>query len=101
MLKSRQNVCCLLLLTVQGAVHEVSLHLVLVRPVHVGGNERVAAVVDVRGVVQLQAAVELSLGDVMDPRLDVEPLRHRLVVLKPLQLWLRVPWRGDNHALVC
>lgn len=99
----KQTECaqCLLLLTLPGPLHEVSLHLFLVRAVYVGGNERVAAIIEVRWAVQLQAAVELPLGDVMDPRLDVEPLQHRRVVQEPLELWLGVPWRGDNQALVC
>lgn len=86
------------LLTVPGLVHEVSVHLSLVRPVFVAGDERVAAVVDVRGVVQLQAAVVLSLGDVVDPRLDVEILQQQFAVQKPLEIWLGVPWRGDNQV---
>lgn len=97
----RMCASCLLLLTIPGLLHEVSIHLSLVRPVQVGGDERVAAIVEVRGGVQLQAAVKLSLCDVVDPRLDVESLRHQLVVQKPLQRWLGVPWRGDNQALVC
>lgn len=91
MLKSRQSARCLSLLTFPGLVHEMSLHLLLVRPKLVGGDQRVAAVVDVRGAVQLQAAVELSLCNVVDPRLDVESLRHPLAVQKPLELWLGVP----------
>lgn len=71
------------LLTIPGLVHEVSHHLFLVHPIFVFSYKHVAAIVDVRGVVQLQAAMILSLCDVMDHSHNVEPLHHCFTIQKP------------------
>lgn len=81
-------------LTIPRLEHEVSVHLLPVDPVNVSGHQHVAAVVDVRGVVQLQAAVVLPLCDVVDLGGDVSVLRHLFAVHKPLQLRPRVSWSG-------
>lgn len=75
-------------------MHEVSVHMFAVRPKLVFGHQCVAAVVDVRGTVQLQTAVELPLCDVVDHGHYVEPLRHLFTVQEPLQRGLGVPCKG-------
>lgn len=84
--------CAASLLTLPGLAHEVGLHPLVVRPKLVLSDERVVAVVDVGGAVQLQAAVVFSISHVMDQRLDVDPLRHRFVIPEPLQIRLWVSW---------
>lgn len=79
-----------LLLTIPWFVHEVSLHLFLVCPKIVFSEKFVAAIVDVCGVVQLQAAMILSLCDVMDHGQDVKPFHHCFTILEPLKFWLWV-----------
>lgn len=86
------QMCRSALLTLPGLVHEVSLHRFVVRPKLVFSYERVVAVVEVCGAVQLQAAMVFSISDVMDHRHDVGPLRHGFVIQEPLQIWLGVPW---------
>lgn len=80
------------LLTIPGLAHEVSFHLLFVWPIFVFDQEPVAAIVEVRGTVQLQAAVVFPVCDVVNLSLDEWPLRHCFIVQKPLQLWLRVSW---------
>lgn len=65
-------------------MHEVSLHLLLVKPKFVPSHQSVPPIVEVCGAVQLQAAVVLPLCDVVDHGHDVQPLRHHLIIPKPL-----------------
>lgn len=83
-----------LVLTIPGPGHEVSLHLLLVWPVYILSHQPVPPIEEVCGAVQLQAAVVLPLCDVMDHGHDVEVLRHRLIIKKPLQLRLWISWKG-------
>lgn len=72
------------LLTSPGVDHEVSHDGLAVLSILVGGQQRVQAVVQVGGAVQLQAAVILSLRDVVDHGHDVIALQHHLAVQQPL-----------------
>lgn len=65
-------------LTVPGVVHEVGIYNFAVVAVTVAGQQLVLAIVDVRGVVELQAAVVLVLGVIVDPGSDEGPLNQRL-----------------------
>lgn len=84
--------CAASLLTLPGLEHEVSLHRLVICPKLVLSDERVVAVVEVGGAVQLQAAVVFSISHVMDQRHNVVPLRHRFVIQEPLQIRLWVSW---------
>lgn len=80
-----------LLLTIgPGLLHEVSFNLLLVEAVFVLNLQPVNPVVDVCGVVQLQAAMIFSLCDIMDHCHDVVALLHFFIIPIPLKIWLRV-----------
>lgn len=82
--KQKTRHFAVVLLTVRRVVHEVSLDLLLVRPKFVCSHECVAPVVEVCRGVQLQAAMVLSLCDVMDHGHDVLPLQHCFAIQIPL-----------------
>lgn len=65
-------------LTIPWIVHEVGEHKFPVAAIGVTGKQRVLAVVDVCGVVELQATVILVLGVIMNPGADEGPLSQRL-----------------------
>lgn len=99
--------CASSLLTFPGLVHEVSLHRFVVRPKLVFSYQCVVAIVEVRGAVQLQAAVVFSVSDIVDQRHDVGPLCHGFVIQEPLQIRLWVSWRvhevkeSNWYSVVC
>lgn len=64
-------------LTVPWVVHEVSKYGFVVSAVNVAGQQCVLAVVDMCRVVELQAAVILVLGVIVDPGADESPFRQR------------------------
>lgn len=65
-------------LTVPRVVHEVSEYGFAVTAVTVVDHQRVLAVIDVCGTVELQAAVILVLGVIVNPGVDEGPLNQRL-----------------------
>lgn len=81
-------------------VNELSHNLLLGLTVLVLGHQLVHAVVDVRGVDELQAAVVLALGGDVDHGVDKVVLQEGLVVVVPLELWLRVAGDGEGDAPV-
>lgn len=87
-------------LTVPGVVHEMCRYGLSVCSVAVAGLQRVLPVVDVRGAVQLQAAVVLVHGVVVDVCADESPLFHRLAAEQPAQLRLWVARHAEGDAPV-
>lgn len=83
-----------------GGVNELSHNILLGVTVHVLGHQLVHAVVDVRGVDELQAAVILALGGDVDHGVDKVVLQEGLVVVEPLELWLGVAGHGEGDAPV-
>lgn len=83
-----------------GRLDELCNNLLLVPTVLVLGHQPVHAVVDVRGVGQLQAAVVLALGVVVDHGVDEVLLLEGLVLVVPLQLRLGVPGHAEGDAPV-
>lgn len=81
-------------------VNELSHNLLLGAAVHVLGHQLVHAVVNVRGVDELQAAVVLALGGDVDHGVDEVVLQEELVVVVPLELRLRVASHGEGDAPV-
>lgn len=81
-------------------VNELSHDLLLGPAVHVLGHQLVHAVVDVRGVDELQAAVVLALGGDVYHGVDEVVLQERLVVVVPLELRLGVAGHGERDAPV-
>lgn len=79
---------------------ELGRHRLLVLAVLVGRHQPVHAVVDVRGVDQLQAAVVFALGGLVDPGADVVLLLERHIVVVPLQLGFGVPLHAEGDAPV-
>lgn len=78
-------------------MHEVGHHFLAVRSVYVGGQQRVQSIVEVGGVVKLQAAVVFPLRDIMDHGHDVVVLQHHLAVQQPLEVGLGVPWKSTER----
>lgn len=72
------------MLTLPRLLHEVSLHLLLVRPEFVCSHQLVPPIVEVCGAVQLKAAMILSFCDVVDYGRDVDPFCHWLIIPVPL-----------------
>lgn len=81
-------------------VDELGRDLLLVPPVLILGHQPVDAVVDVRGVDQLQAAVVLALGGQVDPGAHEVLLQESHVLVVPLQLGLGVPRHAEWDAPV-
>lgn len=81
-------------------VNELSHNLLLGVTVRVVGHQLVHAVVDVRGVDELQAAVVLALGGDVDHCVDEVVLLEELVVVVPLELGLGVASHGEGDAPV-
>lgn len=81
-------------------VNELSHNLLLGAAVYVLGHQLVHAVVNVRGVDELQAAVVLALGGDVDHGVDEVVLQEELVVVVPLELRLRVAGHGEGDAPV-
>lgn len=81
-------------------VDEPGRDLLLVLAVLILGHQPVDAVVDVRGVDQLQAAVVHALGGLVDPGAHVLVLQERHVLLVPLQLGLGVARHAEGDAPV-
>lgn len=81
-------------------VNELSHNLLLGATVHVLGHQLVHAVVNVRGVDKLQAAVVLALGGDVDHGVDKVVLLEKLVVVVPLELGLGVASHGEGDAPV-
>lgn len=81
-------------------VNELSHNLLLGATVHVLSHQLVHAVVDVRGVDELQAAVVLALGGDVDHGVDEVVLQEELVVVVPLELRLGVAGHGEGDAPV-
>lgn len=81
-------------------VNELSHNLLLGAAVHVLSHQLVHAVVDVRGVDQLQAAVVLALGGDVDHGVDEAVLQQGPVLVEPLKLRLGVAGHGEGDAPV-
>lgn len=81
-------------------VNELSHNLLLGAAVHVLGHQLVHAIVDVRGVDELQAAVVLALGGDVDHGVDEVVLQEELFVMVPLELGLGVAGHGEGDAPV-
>lgn len=81
-------------------VNKLSHNLLLSTTVHVLGHQLVHAVVDVRGVDELQAAVVLALGGDVDHGVDEVVLLEELGVVVPLELWLGVAGHSEGDAPV-
>lgn len=81
-------------------VDELGRDLLLVLAVLILGHQPVHAIVNVRGVDQLQAAVVLALGGLVNHGADVVLLFQRLVLMEPLQLRLGVPCHAEGDAPV-
>lgn len=81
-------------------VDELGRDLLLVLAVLILCHQPVHAIVDVRGVDQLQAAVVLAHGEHVDHGADEVLLLERLVLVVPLQLGLGVPCHAEGDAPV-
>lgn len=81
-------------------VDELRRNLLLIPAVFVLRHQPVHAVVDVRGVDQLQAAVILVLGGHVDHGADEVLLLEGQVLVVPLQLGLGVPRHAEGDAPV-
>lgn len=81
-------------------VDELGGHVLLVLAVLILGHQPVHAVVDVRGVDQLEAAVVLALGGQVDHGADEVLLWQGHVIVVPLQLGLGVPRHAEGDAPV-
>lgn len=81
-------------------VNELGKDLLLVLTVLVLCHQPVLSVVDVRGVDQLQAAVVLALGGLVDHGADVVLLFERHVPVVPMQVGLGVPRHAEWNAPV-
>lgn len=81
-------------------VDELGRHLLLVLAVLILCHQPVHAVVNVRGVDQLQAAVVLALGEQVDHCADEVLLQESHVLMVPLQLGLGVPRHAEGDAPV-
>lgn len=79
---------------------ELGPHRLVILAVLVLGHQLVHAVVDVGGVDQLQAAVVLALGGLVDPGADVFLLLQELVPAVPLQVGLGVALHAEGDAPV-
>lgn len=79
---------------------ELGQHRLLVLAVLVLRHQPVHAVVDVGGVDQLQAAVVLALGGLVDPGADVVLLLEGHVLVVPLQIGFGVPPHAEGDAPV-
>lgn len=79
---------------------ELGPNRLVVLAVLVLGHQLVHAVVDVGGVDQLQAAVVLALGGLVDPGADVFLLLQELVPAVPLQVGLGVALHAERDAPV-
>lgn len=83
-----------------GRLDELGRHRLLVLAVLVGRHQPVHAVVDVGGVDQLQAAVVLALGGLVDPGADVVLLLEGHVLVVPLQIGFGVSLHTEGDAPV-
>lgn len=81
-------------------VDELGRDLLLVLAELVLGHQPVDAVVDVRGVDQLQTAVVLAAGGVVDHGADVVVLLQDVLAQVPLQLGLGVAHHAEGDAPV-
>lgn len=81
-------------------VNELGWHLLLILAVCIRRHQPVHAVVDVRGVDQLQAAVELALGGLVDHGAYVVLLLEGHVVAVPLQIGFGVSRHAEGDAPV-
>lgn len=81
-------------------VDELGRDLLLVLAVQVARHQPVHAVVDVRGVGQLEAAVVLALDGQVENGADVVLLLEEHVVVVPVQLGHGVPRHAEGDAPV-
>lgn len=79
---------------------ELGRHRLLILAVPVLRHQPVDAIVDVGGVDQLQAAVVLALGGLVDPGADVVLLLEGDVLVVPLQIGFGVPLHAEGDAPV-
>lgn len=79
---------------------ELGRHRLLVLAILVLRHQPVHAIVDVGGVDQLQAAVVLALGGLVDPGADVVLLLEGNVLVVPLQIGFWVPLHAEGDAPV-
>ena len=87
-------------MSVVGGADEDGPHLLLVLPVLVADHQLVLAVVDVGGVDQLQAAVVLAGGFLVDLLVDVVLVLHQRVLVVPLEIGLGVARHAEGDAPV-
>lgn len=81
-------------------VDELGSDLLLVLAVVIRCHQLVHTIVDVCGVHQLQAAVVLTLGGLVDHGANIVLLQERHVLVVPLQVRLGVPFHTEWNAPV-
>lgn len=87
-------------LTIPRFAHKVGINGLLVSAKLIDGHQRVLAIVEVRGVVELKAAMVLALGEVVDHGLDVVVLSKHFPVEQPPQCRRGIPSHAERDAPV-